>query len=134
MGMKARCYQRGKSNYKYYGGRGISVCERWARSYPAFLEDMGRAPSPQHSLDRIDVNGNYEPDNCRWVTTVEQRANRRDVRFIVYEGVAMTAAGWAKKLGLHDKTLRRRLAAGFSFEQAIAIPKSKRVGPEGRLY
>jgi hypothetical protein len=79
-GMMNRCYQPNHSYYHDYGGRGISVCERWRHNYPAFLEDVGRAPSPQHSIDRIDNDGNYEPANVRWATNNQQGLNRRPKR------------------------------------------------------
>lgn len=75
--MKKRCYTPGHGSYAYYGGRGITVCERWRESFSAFLEDVGPRPTPNHSLDRIDNNGNYEPSNVRWATASEQMANRR---------------------------------------------------------
>lgn len=75
--MILRCYNPRSESYRYYGGRGITVCERWRTSYVLFLQDMGRKPTPQHSLDRINFNGNYEPGNCRWATVDEQNKNKR---------------------------------------------------------
>jgi hypothetical protein len=79
--MKRRCYNPNVNNYMNYGGRGIIVCDRWINSYENFLEDMGRKPSIEYSIDRIDNNGNYEPSNCRWVTPKEQRKNQRKYNY-----------------------------------------------------
>jgi hypothetical protein len=75
-GMRQRCGNKNNTSYKNYGGRGISICKRW-ESYENFIKDMGPKPSPRHSIDRINVNGNYEPSNCRWATPSQQTKNRR---------------------------------------------------------
>lgn len=75
--MKYRCYEPTNNRYKDYGGRGIQVCDRWLNSFENFLADMGERPSTDYSLDRIDVNGNYEPSNCRWITKMAQMSNKR---------------------------------------------------------
>lgn len=77
MGMRNRCRNQNNKSYAIYGGRGIRVCERWDRSFDAFLADVGERPTERHSLERIDVNGNYEPGNIRWATAKEQKANQR---------------------------------------------------------
>lgn len=80
VGMIARCENPRKQHWAHYGGRGIRVCARWRKSFEAFFADMGRKPAPNHSIDRIDVDGNYEPGNCRWATQAEQIKNRRPRR------------------------------------------------------
>lgn len=74
--MRSRCRNPNATGYEHYGGRGITICERWD-DIENFIEDMGEKPTPEHSIDRIDVDGNYEPDNCRWATPSEQQKNKR---------------------------------------------------------
>ena len=104
--MRARCYTDSSSYFENYGGRGIRVCERWS-NYSNFLADMGERP-PGKTLDRIDVNGDYTPENCRWATKCEQEANKRRRKdAIIFDGKTLTE--WARELGLHYKTVKQRL-------------------------
>lgn len=120
--MKERCDVASAAGYANYGGRGISICERW-RSYEAFLEDMGRAPSAKHSIDRVDGNGNYEKGNCRWATATEQVRNRRTTLRVIIGGVEKTLFEWCEafKMPYHAVYLRisRR---GWAPVDAIAVP------------
>lgn len=121
-GMRARCCNPKNPNYIKYGARGISVCDRWVNSFEAFLADMGRKPSPAHSIERLDNNGNYEPSNCCWATRKEQANNRRTSRFIEFAGENLTLAQWAEKTGLQLTTLHARLKSGWSVGDALRRP------------
>lgn len=94
-----RCYNQKNKKYKDYGGRGIRVCERWKNSFVAFQKDMGPRPSKQHSVERIDNDKGYEPDNCKWATRHTQTRNRRSNRWINIGGVSKIQKDWLKFLG-----------------------------------
>lgn len=115
-------------NYHQYGGRGISVCERWKASFSAFLEDMGDRPSDKHSIDRIDTNGPYDPENCRWATSKEQSRNRRNTRNITWNGETRCLRDWSSELGFSKWVLEYRLRTGWSIDEAFSTPLGVRVG------
>lgn len=103
-----RCENPGSSNWVNYGGRGISICERWRSSFENFLADMGERP-PGRTIDRIDVNGNYEPGNCRWATPYEQGQNVRHAKQVTHNGLTLTLSAWARHLGVDRQTVRYRM-------------------------
>lgn len=117
--MRERCNNPAASCYKNYGGRGISVCERWMNSYPMFFQDMGYAPSPKHTLDRINNDGNYEPSNCRWSNRYEQMRNTRRNHFVEFNGENKTLAEWEGITGIKYYTIIYRLKAGWSIDRAL---------------
>jgi len=121
--MKIRCTNPKYRSYKDYGGRGISICERWADSFDNFLADMGPKPSRKHSLDRFpEVNGNYEPGNCRWATNTEQQRNKRDNTILEYGGVRACVAEWAEIRGIRQDTLLKRIGKyGWTIPQALGF-------------
>lgn len=121
--MRSRCSTKTHKAYPNYGGRGIAVCERWG-SFPNFLEDMGFAPSLEHSLDRIDVNGHYEPGNVRWATPLEQAQNTRTA--ITFNGKTQSGAAWERELGLNPNTVASRLQIGWPIEKILTTPSMKR--------
>jgi hypothetical protein len=124
-GMMQRCYLRTTRFYKNYGGRGITVCERW-HTFECFLADMGARPSPAHEIDRIDNDRGYEPGNCRWVLAKVNCRNRRSNRYIKAFGETRTLAEWAEIRGLNASTIAYRMdRMGMTAEQAMATPKSK---------
>lgn len=117
--MKMRCQNPEDLTYERYGGRGILVCDRW-QSFENFLADMGTPPTEKHTLDRIDVNGNYEPENCRWATPKQQARNTRRNIFYDFFGQQMTAPEIAEKTGVPLVTIRKRLASGHPIEVAAS--------------
>jgi hypothetical protein len=118
--MKDRCNLPSVKTYATYGGRGIKVCARWQTSFENFYADMGDRPSSKHSLDRIDTNGNYDPDNCRWATSVEQNRNRRDNVIILYRGERKTLAEWRLEFSISEHRFRTLRKSGVSVDEAWA--------------
>ena len=125
-GMIRRCYSLNREDYPRYGGRGITVCERWRESFENFYADMGPKPTPHHSIDRIDNDGTYAPDNCRWATVARQNRNRRDTRLISFNGETLCITDWAARLGIARKTIVMRLDRGWSVEEALTTPVARR--------
>lgn len=119
--MIARCRNPSRSWFHLYGGRGISVCERWL-NFENFLADMGPRPTPDHSLDRVNNDGNYEPGNCRWATRIEQANNTRINKRVEFEGQTKSVAEWSRLYGLSRGILSSRLRAGWPTDLAVTTP------------
>ena len=119
-GMLSRCNKVNDHNYHYYGGRGIKVCERWLDPRN-FAKDMGEKP-PGCSLDRIDTNGNYCPENCRWATPAQQGANKRNNRMLEHDGQVLHLSEWCRRLGIKPSTVSNRLNAGMDPSLALTMP------------
>jgi hypothetical protein len=118
--MLQRCYNKACMGYPYYGGRGITVCDRWRKSFENFLEDMGEKPNGKYSIDRIDNNGNYEPSNCRWATNEEQLKNRSVSIRIEYMGETKSVTEWAEIIGITTGSMRYRLSKGLSIGDILS--------------
>jgi hypothetical protein len=115
--MLSRCNRPSCSKYKYYGGRGIKVCERWG-SFSRFMEDMGPRPAGA-SIDRVDPNGDYTPVNCRWADHHQQQNNRRNNVLLEWRGSVKTLAEWERATGIKQNTIRARVINGWSVERAL---------------
>ncbi len=113
--MRARCMVVGSQQWERYGGRGIRICQRWVESFEAFYEDMGPRPSPTHSLDRIDNDGDYSKANCRWATPSEQSTNRRTTRFLTFQGKTQSMSAWASEVNVSKEHMHRRLTQAEAF-------------------
>lgn len=128
-----RCRNPKNKDYRHYGGRGITVCDRWRESFVNFYSDMGDRPSDNHTLDRIDNNLGYNPDNCRWVTFGEQVRNKRNNVYLTWEGETKSAPEWAEdprvlSLGIKLKAIEARSRAGWTDEEVLTT--EVRMNPE----
>ena len=117
--MRSRCRNPNIKIYKYYGGKGVRVCERWENSFGNFYEDMGERPDGM-LIDRIDVNGDYCPENCRWVTVAESSRNRNNTVKIKWKGRTQCMKDWADELGINYLTMCWRIKKGWTVERAFS--------------
>lgn len=134
IGMIQRCTNSNNQAYKDYGGRGIKVCESWLTSFENFYKDMGKRPDGK-TLDRKDVNGDYEPNNCHWATNLEQANNKRNTILITYRNITKPLKQWCKELNINYNTVWDRLNKGLDIHDAFS---SNRCGGDtangGTLY
>lgn len=120
--LKTRCTSSSNSRWEGYGGRGIKVCDRWLESFENFYADMGDRPSVKHSIDRIDNDGDYCPENCQWATPKEQYSNRSTNRYLTYQGRTLNVTEWSAEIGISREVLYNRLSKGWSEERALTTP------------
>lgn len=123
--MIGRCTRASDPRYADYGGRGVSVCPRWAGSFESFITDMGRRPSDDHSIERIDNSGDYEPSNCRWATAVEQGRNSRRNRIVTFDGQEMPLSEACELSGIPYGRIKNRLRDGWP-DETLFSPLSHR--------
>lgn len=123
LGIKQRCCNPNSQCFKDYGGRGITLCDRWKSSVVDFYADMGDRPTPAHTIERIENSKGYEPGNCKWATRAEQNENTRQTRLLTLNGVTLSIGKWAKKLGVGRTLIRDRInRLGWSVERALTTP------------
>ncbi len=119
--IKQRCFNVKDKRYASYGGRGISMCQEWFYDFHKFASHIGERPSSDHSIERIDNHGNYEPGNVKWATAYEQNSNKRTNAIMTFNGEALTMAQWSRKLGIKFNTLNERIKRGWSTERTLTI-------------
>ena len=121
--VKNRCNNPKTKAFKNYGGKGIKMVPAWERSFPAFLEHVGKRPTPQHTIERKDSNLGYQPGNVVWATRLEQNRNRpRKQRLVTANGKTQPLWKWAEETGLASSTIRRRLHRGWSEQRSVTTP------------
>ena len=129
--MKYRCLNKNSTSWDRYGGRGIRVCDRWVKSYQHFLDDMGERPEGT-TIERVNVNGNYEPSNCRWATVVEQNKNKRNTISLSFYEVEMCAVDWEKIMEVPRGRITGRLLKGWDKYDAVFTPSKNALRGNGR--
>lgn len=123
--MKRRCSDQSRRDYKYYGGRGITVCDRWKADLSAFVADMGEPPEGM-TLDRISADGDYEPGNCRWISLADQQRNKRSNVVTIWRGGTVCMSEIATATGLPYESIRRQVNLGKSGDEAEAHVRAGR--------
>lgn len=127
LNIKQRCHNPNHPRYPDWGGKGITVCQRWLDSFPDFLSDMGARPSADHSIDRKDNAIGYEPSNCRWATKREQSENRPSfINAITFNGKTQSLTAWSREVGISRESLRSRFDQGWTTERALTEPRHPR--------
>lgn len=116
--MKARCLNPNSTGFHIYGGRGIKICDSWKKDFRSFLSDMGERPMGTE-LDRVDVDGDYEPGNCRWATRKEGGKNRRSTRVLSCDGKTQTSMEWSDELKISNTLINNRLNRGYTDKEAL---------------
>jgi len=132
--MLQRCANPNNAAWKDYGGRGITVCPAWKKSFETFLADMGPRPTPKHSIERRNNNLGYAADNCFWATRQEQNRNSRKNVLLPYQGRTQCLAAWGEEIGIEGDRIRQRIQQGWSIERAVTTPlrhqnRPKKVAP-----
>ena len=122
-GIIQRCENPKHTHYPSYGARGIRMCSRWREDFDQFAADLGERPSLDHTIDRIDSDGNYEPGNWRWALPEKQGNNRRDNKVIEHAGERLTQSEWSRRTGLSIQVIAFRLSKGWSIERTLTTPK-----------
>lgn len=127
--MKTRCYNTNAPNFKYYGGRGITMCYEWHYDFREFYKwALMNGYSENLTIDRIDNEKGYYPENCRWATVIEQNNNTRANNYITHNGETKTASEWARQYGIHRSVFNSRIRRGWTFEEAVDIKPRKYKG------
>ena len=128
-GMKERCYNPNNTKYYRYGARGIIICDQWRNNFQAFFDDLGPKPDLSYSIERINLDGNYEPSNCTWASPKTQSNNRRTNHPITFNGKTQNILAWAKELGINHQTLAQRIhVLKWNTDKALSTPVKRKEG------
>ncbi len=133
IGMKSRCYNPKTNNYKDYGGRGIYICDLWKDYFESFMEwSLAHGYQSNYSIDRINNDGPYAPNNCQWITKFDQQSNKRSNRLIEIDGIVNTVAEWGRVYGIDPQAIWGRINRGWDDSLAVTTPSDKRRKRKGQ--